>query len=482
MNKLLQWFTQVTPLRLSLGIALIFVVAHLVIEAGTFEFGVLSRKGYLRTLDLKLLDTKFSQASRVDLPEPKVVVAAIDEESIERFGRFPWSRNILADFIDRVAAEQPSAIAFDVVFSDPDKNSSYVSVKRFLDAYDASELGPESKAFETLAAQVTEAEAAFNKAEAKAATLRARLKKEPGKAQYLKLLADTSLEAERAQRKLTTAKTALKTLEGEREKFRNMLKGEISAVSPDDRFAESIKSAGNVILGYFAFETEEALASIPPEKAEQDRAALEPSAIGGLYEAYIEDFDGATVERFIAHDVDWPKLQIKEAMGFQSPLPVLATQTSRFGFFNSVIDSDNQMRRLRLLYKSRDKLYPALSVQAAALYFDAGIFPEDGGINPGVTVDGVNLGTELLVTTDPQSKMLVNYYEDPQEYFPVCGIAALLDGRCEALGDDLSKLKDKVILVGATAIGTFDVRPIAFGAVPGVFIHAQGIQNMIDEL
>ena len=48
-----------------------------------------------------------------------IAIVAIDEKSVERFGRFPWSRLVIARTIDALAAAQPKAIALDVLFSDP---------------------------------------------------------------------------------------------------------------------------------------------------------------------------------------------------------------------------------------------------------------------------------------------------------------------------------------------------------------------------
>lgn len=484
MKKLLTWFTRVTPLRIALAIAFLFVVFHVTVEVGAFEFGLLSRKGYLRTLDLKMLDTKFLSTNKEDVPHPQVVVAAIDEESIERFGRYPWSRNILADFINKVSSYQPAAIAFDVVFSDPDKNSSYVSVKKFLDAFETSELGPKSKAFRALAEQVENAKSEFEQARNRADALRAKMRIEqrhPQKAQYLKLITDAGSAATRAKAQLEKAQDALTDLERSRRAYRKSLQSELSTISPDQAFADAIGNAKNVVLGYFIFTDESEIEDIADEQLEQDRTVLVPSTIDGLYELDVEDRGGAVIERRYPADVDWANLQLREAVGFQSPLPIFGKKTDRFGFFNAHIDPDGQMRRLRLLHKSEEKIYPSLSLQAASLYFqNSEVFPENGSIRSGETLDGIWLGTHRFVTTDMQSKMLVNYYDNPQKYFPVCGIAAMLDGRCDALENGLQDLKGKVILVGATAIGTYDLRPTAFGAVPGVFLHATGIQNMID--
>ncbi len=49
----------------------------------------------------------------------EVVLVAIDEPSIKRFGRFPWSRQIMAQALDRIAATQPKAVTLSVLYSDP---------------------------------------------------------------------------------------------------------------------------------------------------------------------------------------------------------------------------------------------------------------------------------------------------------------------------------------------------------------------------
>ncbi|HEY6346127.1 MAG TPA: CHASE2 domain-containing protein [Bryobacteraceae bacterium] len=62
--------------------------------------------------------------ARGPLPAPDdIVIVAIDERSIARFGRFPWSRALSARVIDAIAAAQPKAIAVDVLYTDPTSES-----------------------------------------------------------------------------------------------------------------------------------------------------------------------------------------------------------------------------------------------------------------------------------------------------------------------------------------------------------------------
>ncbi len=56
----------------------------------------------------------------VDAP---VRIIAIDEESLQRLGQWPWPRTRVAELTTRLQATQPSAIAFDILFSEPDRTS-----------------------------------------------------------------------------------------------------------------------------------------------------------------------------------------------------------------------------------------------------------------------------------------------------------------------------------------------------------------------
>jgi signal transduction histidine kinase len=58
--------------------------------------------------------------ARGPLPVPEdIAIVAIDEPSMARFGRFPWSRQVIARTIDALATAKPKVIALDVLFTDP---------------------------------------------------------------------------------------------------------------------------------------------------------------------------------------------------------------------------------------------------------------------------------------------------------------------------------------------------------------------------
>ncbi len=65
-----------------------------------------------RAVDLRLLARGKQPGS------PEVVVVAVDNASIEEVGRWPWSRAVLADLLDKVDAADPKVIGFDIVQSE----------------------------------------------------------------------------------------------------------------------------------------------------------------------------------------------------------------------------------------------------------------------------------------------------------------------------------------------------------------------------
>ena len=88
-------------------------------------------------------------------------------------------------------------------------------------------------------------------------------------------------------------------------------------------------------------------------------------------------------------------------------------------------------------------------------------------------VEGVRLG-DTEVPVDRFGRQLIDYYGPPGR-FPYYSAAKVLNGEVPD-----SALKDKVVLVGATAVGIYDLRVTPFsGICPGVEIQATFIDNIL---
>src|SRR6267143_3802691 len=68
-------------------------------------------------------------------PSDKISVIAIDKRSIDNIGRWPWSREIHAKMIDRLADAKAKVIGYTVFFSEPQLDPGLVYVNRLLEAY-----------------------------------------------------------------------------------------------------------------------------------------------------------------------------------------------------------------------------------------------------------------------------------------------------------------------------------------------------------
>ncbi len=79
---------------------------------------VLANKGLFSTSQISINNAQ--QGS--DMAEHKVVILDIDEKSLAIEGRWPWSRHKLAQLVSDLADYGALVVAFDVVFSEPERN------------------------------------------------------------------------------------------------------------------------------------------------------------------------------------------------------------------------------------------------------------------------------------------------------------------------------------------------------------------------
>lgn len=93
---------------------------------------------WLNRLDFLFYDTRFNaslslseqdstipqqgESGETELAEHKIVILDIDEKSLANEGRWPWSRHKLAELVAVLSEYGAIVVAFDVVFSEPERN------------------------------------------------------------------------------------------------------------------------------------------------------------------------------------------------------------------------------------------------------------------------------------------------------------------------------------------------------------------------
>ncbi|HEX4800181.1 MAG TPA: CHASE2 domain-containing protein, partial [Sphingomicrobium sp.] len=94
----------------------------------------------LDRIELNWLDLRFRTRGPI-APKPTVVLAAIDEKSMQVEGRWPWPRSKIAALVDALSRDGAKVIAFDVTFSEPDENSRLKLVDQLAQKVDSLHVG-----------------------------------------------------------------------------------------------------------------------------------------------------------------------------------------------------------------------------------------------------------------------------------------------------------------------------------------------------
>ncbi len=77
----------------------------------------------LEELRLRTFDTYQKLAPRPLMASSPAVILDIDEQSLSSFGQWPWPRTLIADLVTRLTKLGAAAIAFDIIFAEPDRVS-----------------------------------------------------------------------------------------------------------------------------------------------------------------------------------------------------------------------------------------------------------------------------------------------------------------------------------------------------------------------
>ncbi|MGH6929170.1 MAG: CHASE2 domain-containing protein, partial [Dongiaceae bacterium] len=105
-----RWFDIAIPALLLLGAVLLRIPALGVSDSAPML--------ELRNLVFDAYQRQWPRAYRTDLP---VRIVDVDEESLRRFGQWPWPRTLFARIVDRLAEADAGVVAFDIVFAEPDR-------------------------------------------------------------------------------------------------------------------------------------------------------------------------------------------------------------------------------------------------------------------------------------------------------------------------------------------------------------------------
>ena len=247
----------------------------------------------------------------------------------------------------------------------------------------------------------------------------------------------------------------------------------------DAQFAAALRRFGPVVLGNFYL-------------APQEVRGIDPAAL----DKYAEMVQWYALNRVSIHSAsgksDFAALlnsyQIEGTLftATIANIPELAPpendEKTSIGFFNISSDADGVLRRsLLVLPFGRSSnpddidLYGSLEVQALRAYY--GLKTEQVTATYGPAgIASLQFADKLTVRPDYLGRMLINY-RGPRGTYPYYSLADVVQKQFPP-----GTFRDKIVLVGASATGIGDLRTPPYGGIdyPGVEVHANVIDNMLN--
>lgn len=196
--------------------------------------------------------------------------------------------------------------------------------------------------------------------------------------------------------------------------------------------------------------------------------------------------DGDRSEEALAERA-WTSARVLEGRGLNAaaglfeigevtpPLPRLVEAARGVGFVNVVDSGDGIFRHTFPVVTHEGRLYPSLSVSAAAGLL--GVEPEQVVVRPGRSID---LGGRREIPIDRMGRMLIDFAGGARTYpyVPVTDLLAPNGSRSDHLAE---RFRDRIVFVAVTVPGLYDLRASPFDAVYfGVETQANALANILD--
>jgi adenylate cyclase len=260
------------------------------------------------------------------------------------------------------------------------------------------------------------------------------------------------------------------------------IQGDEKKYDYDQQFADAIQKFGNVVLGDYFLYTQADMEGVSKESLDN-------------YANLLAFFPFPQVHALPSAGGEQGRLNLIRQFENQGLLPLgteantqtlagaIDSEKGGSGFFNVWPDPGGVVRRTPMAIPyGRDPdrttwdLYASIDVQTLRLYYH---LPDsktvlnfgDGGIA------SVEFGSNVTVRPDPLGRLMVNYNGPARTYPHVSFANAALKKFTPGT------FKDRIVLVGASATGIGDLRSTPFGGLdfPGVEIHANVIDNILNQ-
>ncbi|MBT8130427.1 MAG: CHASE2 domain-containing protein [Gammaproteobacteria bacterium] len=397
----------------------------------TLPFLIFTGSDFMQGLERSAYD--FSVRSTERTPSDKIAVIAIDDESIAHIGRWPWPRDVHAHMHELLADADVRVIGQTVLFTEPqiDPGLQYISTLK---------TDFEASAIRAIPENVDELDQVIESSR-----------------KLVKNQRDANGRAaiDRIESFLTSS--PLKTqLNDEITEYRQLLATAEEALDTDGKLARSMATAGNVVLAMtFSAGTplgrpDDALPAYVQQNSLPDENIIQEAGTNSDRSSPIAMVDAL------------------------APISAAGEVAAGIGALVSILDVDGGIRAEPLLVDYYGDYYPSMALLLAAKSLNLNLDDISARIGHSVSLGGLN------IKTDGKSLMNTFYYSSDnaeQSAFPVDSFHEVLNGKKPA-----AKYRDKIVLIGATAIGVGDsmVTPVDT-SMPPVLIIAHSVSSILNE-
>jgi len=336
-------------------------------------------------------------------PSNKIAIIAIDDYSIANLGRWPWSRDKHAKLLNILKNADTAVIGQTIFFTEPQEDPGLQIINELIDFYNNSNIG-------SITNDLNQLDSILNKLNSR----------QRNQSKELTKFLNQSKLSNNASNDLSVLRNSL--LQAEKK------------LNTDRILATAINDAGNVVL---------AMPFILGPQLGKQQQKLPDYVTKNILKNSI-DRAGALAAGNLPRTTN-------QAI---SPISELSSPAYAIGNLVSTIDVDGGIRHEALVTDHYGDYYPSLPLVLAAKSLNLSF--DDILVKLG---EGVKIGN-LNIQTDTSLQMYTYFYNDKengQSAFQVDSFYDVISGKIPA-----QKYKDKVVLIGATAIGvgTSQVTPV----------------------
>ena len=399
---------------------------------------ILGNGQLLQGLERKAYDMGVQATTRT--PSDRVAVIAIDKPSLDNIGRWPWSREIMADMVDKLSAAKAKVIATTIFFSEPQRDAG---------------MGYIEKIIETCGVKLPSAApgqpAGQPDAPAMGAPQVAPVAASPPPPPVVASPPPPPAPAARAggRKAANAAPVVVEPPPPPCAPIEALLAEADEKLNTDRRLAAAFSKADNVALPM--------LFVLGEPRGRPDKE--------------LPDYIKRNAVKLTASGEVPPFPTIGVDAGVVEPLGKVA---KAIGHLNVIQDVDGAIRTETLVLSHFDQVFPSLSLLIAARSHNLNV--ADIQVRAG---ESVKLGN-LKIGTDIDSRMLTFFYKDRDGGLPAFQVDSFFDVKSGKIPYD--KYRDKIVLIGPTSssVGSVFVTPIS-PTMPAVLMQAHAVSSLLSE-